>query len=65
MPFDTGYLTTIGKVDVIIDLGARPNFADIQATVTFLNGLVVRGENARLRRARQCLLLTLTGCLSR
>jgi len=42
MPLDAGYLGAVGKLDIVIDLGAGPYPSDIQSTVTLLTGFMVR-----------------------
>jgi len=42
--FDLEDLLAVGEVQVVVELGAGPDSAGLDATVTFFNRLVLRGE---------------------
>lgn len=49
--FNAGYLTVdakdladVGEIDVVIQFRAGPNLSDLKATMSLIDGLVLRGE---------------------
>ena len=51
-PFDLEDLPAVGKPDVVVDLGARPDPSGLEAAVALFDGLVVRGEKRPDRAPR-------------
>jgi len=47
-------LGDVGEVEVVVELGAGPDAADLQAAVGFINGFVLRGEKRWRGRTARC-----------